>query len=80
MNKITQKLGMLITALLLLPTLIYAKGAYDDVSKVNAMNKANICKIEETNIEYADLSDALAAVRNNQTIKLLQNINYTKVI
>ena len=28
--------------------------------------------------EYADLGDAIKSVKNNQTIKLLQNVNYYK--
>jgi len=55
-----QKIVILVMLLLLLPAI---------------MARANVCEIVGDK-EYADLSDALKAVKNNQTIKLLQNINY----
>ena len=39
---------------------------------------ANVCEIMETGTKYATLDMALAAAANGQTIKLLQNIDYTK--
>jgi hypothetical protein len=36
----------------------------------------SICEIVETTIQYSDLADALTAVHDNQTIKLLKKIDY----
>ena len=63
---------------MLLSNFVHAKEAY--ISVITAMEVTNVCTIGETKIDYADLGDALTAVKNNQTIKLLQTVNYDKTI
>ena len=88
MNKLIQKqkTGWLAMAFMMLPVMLHAQDTnriYDtdsDIShNVTVRSGANVCEIVGDK-EYADLGDALAVVKNNQTIKLLQTINYTKGI
>ena len=82
MNKLIQKQknGLLAMAFILLPAMLHAQDAnqiYVTDSGVSVRAGTNVCEIVGDK-EYADLGDALVAVKNNQTIRLLQNINYQR--
>ena len=75
-----QKTGWLAMAFMLLPAMLHAQDAnqiYVTDSGVSVRAGTNVCEIVGDK-EYADLGDALAAAKNNQTIKLLQTINYQR--
>ena len=57
--------------------LTFAHAKETRLHTVAAAAETNVCEILGDKA-YADLGDALAAVKNGQTIKLLQNINYNK--